>query len=235
MPQLYQQWDYYDWNALLGQWFEPLSALSSPTTLITFSPHPFPSPLITCSLHPFPSPSLSSPHHPHHFLTSSPLITSSPSSLPHIVSPHLLTTLHYLILISSLTPITSSPPLILPHHFLTSSHYLPHPAQPHHCLQTHGRMQRPSTYLQMLLGTLGNGAYFNGAWLRSDYDFCSTHHRKPLPGTAQTLALFVTDLSMNLQPGTIQAYISAGSFQKQLLPLSFQSAYLFAQLFCSMK
>ena len=56
-----------------------------------------------------------------------------------------------------------------------------------------GRMQRPSTYLQMLLGTLGCGAYFNGAWFRSDYDFCSTHHRKPLPGTARTLALFVTD------------------------------------------
>ena len=47
-----------------------------------------------------------------------------------------------------------------------------------------GRMQRPSTYLQMLMGTLGYGAYFNGAWVRSDYDFCSTHHRKPLPGTA---------------------------------------------------
>ena len=38
------------------------------------------------------------------------------------------------------------------------------------------------------------------------------HHRKPLPGTARTLALFVTDLSMNLQPGTIQAYISAVSY-----------------------
>ena len=65
-------------------------------------------------------------------------------------------------------------------------------------------------------GTLGYGAYFNGAWFRSDYDFCSTHHRKPLPGTARTLALIVTDLSMNLQPGTIQAYISAVPFQKQL-------------------
>eukprot|EP00731_Ephydatia_muelleri_P033886 Em0040g36a len=31
-------------------------------------------------------------------------------------------------------------------------------------------------------------------WWNSDYDFCSTHHRKPLPGTARTLALFVTDL-----------------------------------------
>ena len=25
-------------------------------------------------------------------------------------------------------------------------------------------------------GTLGYGAYFNGAWFCSDYDFCSTHH-----------------------------------------------------------
>ena len=68
-------------------------------------------------------------------------------------------------------------------------------------------------------GTLGYGAYFNGAWFRSDYDFCSTHHWKPLPGTAWTLALFVTDLSMNLQPGTIQVYISAGSFLKNCSPL----------------
>ena len=79
-----------------------------------------------------------------------------------------------------------------------------------------GRMQRPSTYLQMLMGTLGYGAYFNGAWFCSDFDFCSTHHRKLLPGTARTLALFVTDLSMNLQSGTIHAFISAGSFQNQL-------------------
>ncbi|KAL5517750.1 hypothetical protein EMCRGX_G003359 [Ephydatia muelleri] len=48
--------------------------------------------------------------------------------------------------------------------------------------------------------------------IRRYYDFCSTHHRKPLPGTARTLALFVTDLSMNLQPGTIQVYISAVSY-----------------------
>ena len=34
----------------------------------------------------------------------------------------------------------------------------------------------------------------------------------PLPGTAQTLALFVTDLCMNLQLGTIQVYISAVSY-----------------------
>ena len=33
-----------------------------------------------------------------------------------------------------------------------------------------------------------------------------------LPGTAQTLALFVTDLCMNLQPGTIQVYISPVSY-----------------------
>ena len=48
--------------------------------------------------------------------------------------------------------------------------------------------------------------------IRRYYDFCSTHHRKPLPGTARTLALFVTDLSMNFQPGTIQVYISAVSY-----------------------
>ena len=34
----------------------------------------------------------------------------------------------------------------------------------------------------------------------------------PLPGTAQTLGLFVTDLCMNLQLGTIQVYISAVSY-----------------------
>ena len=34
----------------------------------------------------------------------------------------------------------------------------------------------------------------------------------PLPGTAQTLALFVTDLYMKLQLGTIQVYISAVSY-----------------------
>ena len=34
----------------------------------------------------------------------------------------------------------------------------------------------------------------------------------PLPGKAQTLALFVTDLCMNLQLGTIQVYISAVSY-----------------------
>ena len=34
----------------------------------------------------------------------------------------------------------------------------------------------------------------------------------PVPGTAQTLALFVTDICMNLQPGTIQVYISAVSY-----------------------
>lgn len=44
------------------------------------------------------------------------------------------------------------------------------------------------------------------------YDFCSTHHRKPLPGTTRTLALFVTDLSLTLQPRTIQVYISAVSY-----------------------
>ena len=44
------------------------------------------------------------------------------------------------------------------------------------------------------------------------YDFCSTHHRKPLPGTTQTLALFVTDLSLTLQPRTIQVYLSAVSY-----------------------
>ena len=48
--------------------------------------------------------------------------------------------------------------------------------------------------------------------IRRYYDFCCTHHREPLPGTARTLALFVTDLSMNLQPGTIQVYISAVSY-----------------------
>ena len=44
------------------------------------------------------------------------------------------------------------------------------------------------------------------------YDFCSIHQWKPLPGTTQTLALFVTDLSMTLQPRTIQVYISAVSY-----------------------
>ena len=43
------------------------------------------------------------------------------------------------------------------------------------------------------------------------YDFCSIHQWKPLPGTTQTLALFVTDLSMTLQPRTVQVYISAVS------------------------
>ena len=35
---------------------------------------------------------------------------------------------------------------------------------------------------------------------------------KTTPGTARTLALFVMNLSMNVQPGTIQVYISAVSY-----------------------
>ena len=48
--------------------------------------------------------------------------------------------------------------------------------------------------------------------IRRYYDFCSTHSQKPLSGTTRTLALFVTDLSMTLQPRTIQVYISAVSY-----------------------
>eukprot|EP00731_Ephydatia_muelleri_P000796 Em0001g796a len=52
----------------------------------------------------------------------------------------------------------------------------------------------------------------NQTGIKRYYDFCSTHYRKPLPGTTRTLALFVTDLSLTLQPRTIQVYISAVSY-----------------------
>ena len=50
------------------------------------------------------------------------------------------------------------------------------------------------------------------AGIKRYLNFCSTHHLKPLPGTKQTMALFVTELSMALQPKTIQVYISAVSY-----------------------
>ena len=49
-----------------------------------------------------------------------------------------------------------------------------------------GRMQRPSTYLQMLLGTVGYGVYFNGAWFRGDW----LPHLKPRMRSIQWQELF---------------------------------------------
>ena len=48
------------------------------------------------------------------------------------------------------------------------------------------RMQRPSPYLKMLLGTVGCGAYFNGAWFRGDW----LPHRKPPMRSIQWQELF---------------------------------------------
>ena len=77
-------------------------------------------------------------------------------------------------------------------------------------------MQSPSAYIQTLLGhwatehiSMGRGSMVTG---ERYYDFCSIHQWKPLPGTTQTLALLVTDLSMTLQPRTIQVCISAVSY-----------------------
>ena len=48
--------------------------------------------------------------------------------------------------------------------------------------------------------------------IRRYYNFCSIHQQKSLPGTARTLAQFVTDVSMNLQLGlfrcTYQQYLT---------------------------
>ena len=40
VPQLYQQWEYYDWNAFLSQWFEPLSAFGHSHTFEFDREHP---------------------------------------------------------------------------------------------------------------------------------------------------------------------------------------------------
>ena len=62
------------------------------------------------------------------------------------------------------------------------------------------RALAPSTYNTYQMG------------IKRYHDFCSTHHRKPLPGTTRTLALLVADLSLTLQPRTIQVCISAVSY-----------------------
>ena len=40
VPQLYQEWEYYDWNTFLGQWFEPLSAFGHSHTFEFDREHP---------------------------------------------------------------------------------------------------------------------------------------------------------------------------------------------------
>eukprot|EP00731_Ephydatia_muelleri_P003128 Em0001g3128a len=40
VPQLYQRWDYYNWNAFLGRWFEPLSAFGHSHTFEFDREHP---------------------------------------------------------------------------------------------------------------------------------------------------------------------------------------------------
>ena len=40
VPQLYQNWQYYEWNAFLGQWFQPLSAFGRSHTFEFDREHP---------------------------------------------------------------------------------------------------------------------------------------------------------------------------------------------------
>ena len=40
VPQLYQDWHYYDWNAFLGQWFSPLAGLGRCYTFRFDRKHP---------------------------------------------------------------------------------------------------------------------------------------------------------------------------------------------------
>ena len=40
VPQLYQNWQYYEWNVFLGQWFQPLSAFGRSHTFEFDREHP---------------------------------------------------------------------------------------------------------------------------------------------------------------------------------------------------